>query len=353
MPESFDGMLAELADAAGSATALPDLAAVRGRAGQRTVRRRLAVSALALTVLAACGGTVAAVSARHQSGTVGTLTGPAATGAVPGASAAASAAVPPTAGTAGPGGASAAGADKAFAAVSGLWESPKRQVLIIFPDGEIGMGEADTWALCEGRLKPGADGLTFAVVALPCGDYGTTDLVLRQGPGGGELTLTVPARGSVPAATVPFQRQGTLPAGFGPASGGTPGTESIDLKLLMGSWSGSGDGAKQSVIVAADGHVYFSEFDGLGTKSGFTGVITAYAEHAARVEVPCVKQATGLEYCQVLELQVDDRGLMTVVGGTGTESFKAGGAPAVYGSGDPSASPTASALGAVQTGGSG
>jgi hypothetical protein len=346
MPESFDGMLAELADAAGSATALPDLAAVRGRARQRTVRRRLAASALALSVLAACGGTVAAVSARHGSGTAGTLTGPAATGAAPSASAAASSAVPTAATTAaGPGGAPLTGAAKAYAALSGLWQSPKRSQLIVFPDGEIGMSEAGTWALCEGLLKPVKD--TFAVVGLTCGDYGTAGLVLRQEPGGGGLTLTVPAHGSEPQTTVPYQREETIPAGFGAASAGLPGTKAVVVKALAGTWSG-GDSVKRTVSVTGDGQVDFSEVDTLGTKPGFEGFITAYADDAARVEVPCLKPYDGLKYCQVLELRYDGRGLMTVVGGEGAEDFVPGG-PAVYGSGDPGSSPTESANGTAET----
>jgi hypothetical protein len=71
MPESFDTMLAELADVAAAAIVPPSLAEVRRRARQRMLRRRVAASALALALVGVAGGAWAV--AYHRFGTDGTM----------------------------------------------------------------------------------------------------------------------------------------------------------------------------------------------------------------------------------------------------------------------------------------
>lgn len=307
MPESFDGMLAELADAAASATPLPDVAAVRRRARERTVHRRLAASALALTVLAACGGTVAAVAARQQpvSRGVGTLATAPATGR------SADPAPTPSAST-GTGAAAKEGAAGPYAAVAGRWQLLGGQSeLIVYPDGVFGIGETGRWAFCDGRLKPLGDGTYFMVSVVACSDYGTVGLSLRVLAPGKELTLSAPGT----SLTYRF----VAPAA-GAAITGASGT-AVAVKELVGDWSSANKDAR-SFVLLADGYVSFQAYSGAGVDEPFAGKITGYYADAVRVEVPCGKQpAAGLDYCQVLQLEYDPKGLVTAVGGSGAEAF--------------------------------
>jgi hypothetical protein len=328
MPESFDGMLAELADAAASITPLPDVAAVRGRARQRTVHRRLAASALALSVLAACGGTFAAVNLRHQpAASSGTVEAPAAgtASASPG---------PVSSATPGQGAATpSAGVTGPFAAVAGLWQPVgTARDLLVFPDGIIGMGEAGLWPLCDGALKmDGADAGGYYVAALACGDQGIAGSKLQLVPGGMKLVLSVPASTGVRAYTVTYRRAAASAAALkaaGEVDGSgvvTPnsaaGVEELTMKELLGEWN-SGD-ADQRRVILSNGLATFAGTDDTGAAVGFAGTVTAYYPNALRVEVPCAKagQDAGYQYCEVFELEYAGKGLMTVVGSSGEETF--------------------------------
>ena len=314
MPESFESMLAELAESAAAATAPPNPAAVRGRARQRTVRRRVAASALALTVLAACGGTVAAVAAKYapRSGTAGQLAPAAGT---PG---------PSGSGGSAPGTASAtSAASAAYTAIAGVWQLVDGdRYLIIFPDGVIGMGEAGAWTLCDGHLAPARAG-SFAVSELACGDYGTTGMVMRSVAGGTELSLAVPARGAAAGYTVTYRSAGALMD--------TTSATAVLTKLLDGEWT-SDDADKRDLVFIGGGAVSMTGVSGTGGLK-YAGVVTAYYAGAVRVEIPCTSYAASgtdasvratqkkaaAAYCGVVLVQQDTAVQLAVVGSYGPE----------------------------------
>lgn len=313
MPESFDGMLAELADAVAAATALPDAAAVRRRARERTVRRRLVASALALAVLAACGGTFAAVAARRPAAHgVGALNAPA--GAVPTAAgpASSSPASAPADGTATPlaGSSAETSGTGAYAAAAGLWQLVGGQrELLVYPDGDFGIGQSGRWALCDGRLKPLKGATEFTVAALACSDYGTVGLSLRVEAAGKLLTL------NAPGARLTYRLVAAVPA---PA---TSAATAIAIKELTGSWR-SMDKSARGIVMLPGGYADFQQLANAGGGTPISGRITGYFAGVVRVEVPCAKPvAPGLAYCQVFQLGYDPKGLLDVVGGLGTELF--------------------------------
>ncbi|HEX4787718.1 MAG TPA: hypothetical protein VH372_04605, partial [Actinospica sp.] len=341
MPESFDGMLAELADAAAFATALPDVAAVRRRAHERTVHRRLVASALVLAVLGACGGTVAAVQAnRPAAASAGPLdTPPGTTGAAtPSPTATASPAQDPSAARS-----AALEAIKApFARIAGEWQLVDGgSELVVFPDGVIGMGKTGDWALCDGRLAAAGDGLDFKITALACGDDGTTGLSLEVGPAVSQLTLKVQ---SGPDVALMYRRVSSEP---------TAGTATaMNIKSFAGLWR-SGTGDDRGFTVLPTGFVSFSGLDDTKTEVTFAGKITGYYGNAARVEIPCPKPVDGLAYCQVLELNYDGTGAgaVSAVGGDGAETFarvESGAVLKGFGLATPTATPTSATATTMQ-----
>lgn len=312
MPESFDGMLAELADAAAAVTPLPDVAAVRRRAHERTVRRRMGVSALVLVLLGTCGGTFAAVSARFKPRSEVAASAPGVTAKVT------TEATPPTpvaSQAAAPTPDAAALADAAaYSAVAGTWQPVKGgQYLIVFPDGEIGMGEAGAWQLCDGELASAGSG-NFYVDELACGDYGTAGLKLQSTVPGKELALTVPSRSGTGPLTVSYQRTGSAAmATAGPAV----------LAKLVGQWSSIG-ADKRSVLVAGNGTVSLVEVSSDGGVIEYAGMVTGYYPSGVRVVIPCVAKPGGQSLnggCGVVELQQTDAKQLIVVGSNGSEAF--------------------------------
>ena len=341
MPESFEGMLAELADAAASVTPLPDLALVRGRARERTVRHRLAVSALALTVLAAGGGTLAVVSAQHQpTAGVGPLGTAAASGPAPEQS-------PTPSGVASGDGATAVpnvgSLDTApYTAAAGLWQSlVGGQELIVFPDGVLGIGESGQWAFCEARIKPVGDGLSFVVYDNGvCSGYDAAGMSLRV-QGGKELTLAIPAAGKLRSTMVSYLRVG---AGLGAATD----AGAVVGKELIGSWV-SKTGEIRDIRLFAGGYTQLEEFTTSGADGTVAGNVTGYYADAVRVEIPCTGGTTGsVSNCMVVELQYDGQGQMSAVGSAGAEFFGVSGTADAFKMGLPSsaqADPSGSASG--------
>jgi hypothetical protein len=314
MPESFDGMLADLADVAAAAIPLPDVASVRRRARERKAHRRMAVSALALVLLGTCGGTLAAVSGRFMPKPRSEI------GAVaPGSTAAVS-----SAGTSspGPGGrsatptpdASAAGSTAAYKDVAGVWQPVGGgEYLIVFPDGEVGLGQKGAWQLCDGHLGGLVAGDAFTVDQLACSDYGTTGLTLRAVIPGKELALAVPSGSGQTAYTVQYQRTDA-------ALVQSP-DQAIAMKLA-GDWSSMGVD-KRSLLVTGNGVVSLLGFSSDGGTVHASGTITGFYGDGARVEIPCaVKpgEQTGGE-CGVLELQLLNAKEIAVVGSSGSETF--------------------------------
>jgi hypothetical protein len=323
MPESFDAMLAELADAAAALTPVPDVAAVRRRAHERAVHRRMAASAFALILFGTCGGTLAVVDGQFSRPTQGTIT--------PGATANVSTAATPPGGSAAFGG-GAASLDPseiaAYTQIAGTWESAGGgEYLVVFTDGGIGMSEKGAWQLCDGQLADvGAD--IFYVDELACGDYGTSGLMLI-GSGSDELKLSVPALDGSSPRTVLYRRV---------AAPSTAGADEAVLQSMAGDWFS--DGGRHRLVLGADGAVSLVTIGaGASVEVEYPGSVTGVYADGVRVEVSCGAAAeagaaaaaaagaaapTGTE-CGVVELERIGPTRLYVVGSTGTELFTLGG----------------------------
>ena len=307
MPESFDAMLAELADAAAALTPVPDVAAVRRRAHERAVHRRMVASAFALILFGTCGGTLAVVDGQFSRPTQGTIT--------PGATANVSTAATPSGGSAALGGA-VTSLDPSEIAVytqfAGTWESAGGgEYLVLFPDGGIGMSQKGAWQLCDGQLADVGASL-FYVDELACGDYGTSGLMLI-GSGTDAMKLSVPALDGSSPRTVLYRR---VPA---------PTTASADeavVQSMAGDWFG--DGGRRRLVVGADGAVSLVILGG-GTSASveYPGSVTGAYPDGVRVEVSCTAGAgapAGTE-CGVVELERLGPTRLYVVGSAGAELF--------------------------------
>jgi hypothetical protein len=221
----------------------------------------------------------------------------------------------------------------AYAAVAGAWQPVQGgRYLIVFPDGQIGMGEAGAWQLCDGRLVVIGTG-DFYIDELACGDYGTSGLMLESTGSGKQLVLLVPSRSGAAGYTVSYQR----------ASAGGPLTaaDQAVLAKLVGSWSDSaGD---RTVLVGADGAVSLLAVAS-GASVKYAGTVTGYYTDGVRVQIPCsVKQGVQPPdtECGVVELQQIDAKQIAVVGSYGSEVFMLSGDAAKFLLPGPSTTPTA------------
>jgi len=363
MPESFDSMLAELADAAGGSVALPDLAAVRRRAGQRTVRRRMTASAIAFALLCVTGVAGAAIDGRlGRPGGVNTASAPSgssagATGATGATGASGSATPSPKATTS-----SAAGQQPGSSFV-GVWETNPVQggYLLVFPDGVVGLSEVGGASLCYSRVS---DALTASQVAaadaaahststaytstsvpsvafagsaasptpssytftLPfgevaCDNYGAASgLMLAKMKGESALTLTLvsPSRASVTGDDASYSRVLAISSTATPATG---------LKQFIGDWTTiNSDGTvTQSLRIEKDGSVVYTNSGGTSSPVADFGEIDSYYSVGARVLTGCSKAGTT-PYCGVLLLQPGATASeLTVYSGSGPATFTRGG----------------------------
>jgi hypothetical protein len=305
MPESFDAMLADLADAAAAVTPLPDVAAVRRRARERSVHRRMAVSAFALILLGTCGGTAAVVAGHLNGTTQGTIT--------PGATAnVSSAAVPPDGAAQGVGGtAPDTSGVEAYAPIAGTWMSVAGdEYLVVFPDGGIGMSEKGAWQLCDGQLADvGSE--VFYVDEIACGDYGTSGLMLTGVGDGALLKLSVPGLGGSTPQTVVYRRLAAVSAASGTASA---------AQNLAGDWL-SAD-ARRRLVIGTGGAVTLLTAGSTGAEAAYLGTVTGVYGDGVRVEISC-KTASAADgtRCGVVELERVDATRLYVVGSTGSELF--------------------------------
>ena len=305
MPESFDSMLAELADAAVSITPLPDLADVRRRARQRTNRRRAFASALALILIGGSAGTVAAVTHKvAPASSVGTMSSVAAS-ASPSPSAS-----PPSTETAVAGGVTGA-ASKAYEPLVGLWElkDGTQRYLIVYSDGLLGIGEAGGWAMCFGQVSAPSAG-TYPLAGVACSDYGTTGLSLAPNADDSMLTLSVPARGSVAGYSEAFVRAPDMTA------------VAIDEKnsQVLGTWmSASAD--KRMLVITGDGMMTWSGLDDTGAVTGGTGMMEGLYYGGVRYYVECGDKADPYKVCGLFQVVPVGVGKIIVYGSYGPETF--------------------------------
>lgn len=302
VPESFDSMLAELADAAVSITPLPDLADVRRRAGQRTNRRRAFASALALILIGGSAGTVAVVTHKvAPTSSVGTMSSVAASPS-PSAS-------PPSTSTAVAGVTGVA--SKAYEPLVGLWilKDVTQRYLIVYPDGLLGIGQAGGWAMCFGQVSAPSAG-AFALTGVACSDFGTTGLSLAPNADDSMLTLSVPARGSGAAYSEVFVRAPDMTA------------VAIDEKnsQVLGTWvSASAD--KRTLVITSDGTMTWSGLDGSGTVTGGTGMMEGSYYGGVRYYVECGDKIDPYKVCGLFQVVPVGVGKIIVYGSYGPETF--------------------------------
>lgn len=305
VPESFDSMLAELADAAVSITPLPDLADVRRRARQRTTRRRAFASVLALILVGGSAGTVAAVTHKEAPpSSVGALSSAAAS-ATPSPSA-----ISPTTEPAAASGGTGAGS-KAYEPLVGLWklQDVTQRYLIVYSDGLFGIGEAGGWSMCFGKVSPPAAG-AYPLTDVACSDYGTTGLSLASNADDSMLTLSVPARGSAPAYSQPFVRAPDVTA--------VP----IDEKnsQVLGTWvSASAD--KRMLVITSDGMMTWFGAGNTGAAVSGTGMMEGAFFGGLRFYVSCGDKTDPYKVCGLFQVVPVGVGKMIVYGGYGPETF--------------------------------
>jgi hypothetical protein len=340
MPENFDTMLAELADAVAEASTPPGLEQVRRRARQRELHRRMSVSVVALALIGAVGGGWIVAHHRYDpTDTVAPLSGQTSsswsstprTGATP---------VPNGVRTA-PSASSRAGAyaftGGAEAVVWSVGGVISDNYLIVFSDGTVALSSAGYPALCYGRLGAAGTASTAAatstsnsasitdaglsavpgqpIVDVACDNFGsTTGLTAQPLANGTVVALSVP--GSTAAAGETF----TQLSAFGKS--GAPGSlpESMLLKLLAGVWI-SADGSEQTLIVGIDGSVSYRAFTGTATPYAESGRIDAKYSTGARAVLGC--KSGVVSACQVLLIEgvspsADD---ITVYGSNGPVPF--------------------------------
>jgi hypothetical protein len=336
VPESFDSMLAELADAAASSVPTPDLADVRRRARQRTVRRRATASALAFALVCVSGVAAAAIGGHARPAErVTPLSAPSAAAlATSGASGSATPAPTPT----GPGG----GTD--YAAYAGVWSTGSllASYAIVFPDGVVGVAQKTAFPLCYGQVATEASASPATGVTLSratpmsevpftqgdCdGSIGAGTLVLGDAGGSPSLTVTDSAKPTVGSPLV-FQRVASIEAAATAAA-----DSAAVVKQLAGDWMELDD-KSQMLSVDADGAVAYytvgagdsgSGFSGKGELDGYYGLSArALTECSSTEQSQAAKDGVGLagKFCGVLLLHVGPAATeMSVYTGVGLQLF--------------------------------
>lgn len=338
MPESFGSMLEELADAAASAVALPGTDAIRHRARERVVHRRMAVSALMLVLVGGTGGAWAAVN-QHAStdATVGPMGGP---------SAAAAPARSP--GSAVPS-ASASPSDGAYVFTSGddmsIWKTGLAQdgYLMVFSDGVVALSTAGSFPLCYGRLvAAGSDTAGAATTAgtattaaataasaavaagvptgkelltdVSCDNFGVTSGVsVAVAAKANELVVTVPSKGSSSAYLETYGRQSLYAGGA---------TFAAMSQIPSGTWK-STDGENRTLVVGADGSVSFTAYVNSGKQYTGTGAIDMEYPTGIRAEIYCANSGAKAAPCGVFLIEQNPQTVdqLTVYGSYGPETF--------------------------------
>jgi hypothetical protein len=374
VPESFDGMLEELADAAAAGVTMPDLADVRRRARQRTVHRRVTASALAFALLCVSGVAGAAIDGRlRPPGKVSAVSAPGVSVAPLGTG--------PAPGTPTPTPSTSAGADSSYAAAyAGVWAGkPPDSYLVVFPDGVMGLSEGNGFPLCFGQA------LATSSASLSANSTATADANAGTILGGSAAGSSPASRVTAPTvdstsgadaitSTLPFREVGCDGAGVvdglalqttspgktlelvGPASvkvkavgisdayglaftivGAVSGNgQGMMLKELAGQWM-SIDGTSQTLDIGVDGSVTYTTAGTArdGTDTG-TGQIDDYYSFGARVLTDCTaaevadihKQGEDLTFksnpaCGLLVIETTSTtDQILVYTGTGQQTFQ-------------------------------
>ena len=365
VPESFDGMLAELAETAAAGVTLPDLADVRRRARQRTVRRRLTASAVAFALVCVSGVAGAAIDGRF-----GPRSKISAVSAPSGSSAPLGTTPVPSSSKPAPSPSASAGAnDSYYAAYVGLWAAKQtNSYVMVFPDGVVGLTQDGSFPLCYGQAlattsasaaanagalskdsatgsagtAPTAEstsGVTIFTASLPftavaCTDSGTVDGLTLRTAGGSETLDLIDAENAKIAASGyadSYDRVFTI-------ASAVAGTDQQVLARLAGQWV-SVDGSKRVLKIDGDGSVTYTTAGLSGAADTGSGEIDAYYASGARVLTACsLAQQTqmlkdGEEYtfsadqvCGVLLIAFSGNAQEIIAyTGTGVEDFRRSG----------------------------
>jgi len=333
MPESFDTLLAELADAAASTVAAPDPAAVRRRARQRTVHHRMTASALALVLLGVSGGTLVAVQHRQGRDAAadgsGRLNGvntapsePSPTGAhaPPNAASGTASVEPSTSGAAGV---------IAMKALLGVWADASKQdgYLMVFPDGVVALSDPGSFPLCSAQVEPAASAsassavldassgstTTVSMTDGTCSDLsGVTGETIGDPKGDSMLTLSVPANKTGVGFTSSYARVPSVSlAGTG---------DKRTLSQFVGQWS-SVDSEHRYLKVDGNGSVDYAWLSDTANFANGTGTIDEYIGDTARVVTNCPSGGSA-STCGVLLIAPGKTASQIIVYGSyGPETF--------------------------------
>jgi hypothetical protein len=347
VPESFDGMLEELADSAAASVTMPDVSEVRRRARQRTVHRRRTASALAFALLCVAGVAGATIDGRaRRLETVTPLSAPG-VGFSPLATSSALGTVTPA-----PSPGASTSADNPYdATYAGVWSTDSSQdsqgpFMIIFPDGAVGVGEKDGLPLCYGQLATPSSatpiaGATFANSTASAGSgvsmlvfaesgcasaNATHELVFDDTGSGSTLALTALAPTDASGYSTRYSRLLDL----GDAGDAAEARQQVLLKTLVGDWTRV-DSPSQLLRISADGAVAYTTAGTDSTAFNGTGEIDGYYGSSARVMTACpaavekMQQARGEGTGQICGLLLitpgTSSGEISVYTGVGLEVF--------------------------------
>lgn len=310
MPESFESMLAEMAEAAVSGTRAPSATDVRRRGRQRAVRLRMVVSAAVLTTV--CGVIAGGVATKVIGAGPNTAVVPAATysdsPAPPLPSAAATA---PGYDNAGPSASpDASGSGPIAELIMGQWRRTDGTFgeLFIYPPGGanqyavVGISASGVFPLCYGRIATVPAGGQFGITGVTCGGSLASDMSLAYGDSlGTTLVLRIPDS-TGKQVDIPF----TL------ASPDTTAAPSV--AAVAGTWISS----VGTVTVQAGGEVSWT-VTSHGTPQSGTGTVTGSFAGGIVVTGPC---NPGPALCSVLQLDYSAaKDQLTVIGSAGPQTF--------------------------------
>ncbi|HWG25137.1 hypothetical protein [Actinospica sp.] len=341
MPESFDTMLAELADVAAEAIVPPSLAEVRRRARQRMLRRRVAASALALALVGVAGGAWAVAYHRfHTDDTLAPMTGQttASSGLVGGS--------PSPVGASGTSSASPSVGAAAFTGGSDavVWQagSAADGYLMIFSDGMVALSATDVFPLCYGRLgtviaqadstasptvgaftdtsSTGSSSAGVTVSGQPltdvaCSSFGTGVAITAAPLANGYVSLTMSGNSTVAGETLTrvSEIQGTATNAV---------MDTMTMKLLSGTWI-SADANKRTLVVGGNGSISFSAYATAGKPYTGSGMIDTAYPSGARAVFDCPSGSKKGSPCEVLLIEQTAKSAdqIIVYGSYGAEAF--------------------------------
>lgn len=313
MPESFESMLATMAQEAAASAKGPAAAEIRQRGAQRTTRRRLALSLAAFT--AVCGVLAGGVAGRFLGAGPTTSVAPATSFSAPLPSPSGVGALPQPAG-AGPS-ASPSGSSVADPGLRiGIWTRSDGTpgYLIIYPMplsgskdwADIAIGEPGSFPLCVGRMSVAAVGSAHAISGVSCPNAAAEPMSLSYGDSVGKSVVlheSIATDGQW--IDIPYSVQAMS-------------TEAIktvtDVPQILGTWvAGSG-----RITVTEKGVVNWT-VQSQGVEQSGSGKPAGSFEGGMIVSGTC---SSGVGVCSMLQLTYDAKhDQLIAIGGDGPVTF--------------------------------